>query len=376
MRPRYSGLALALTLAAAAPAQYIPGAATDHTLLTSQYKTPLAYEAALEKLNGYYDTQVGRKLSVAFPEIGTRQHYDVWHDIWVSFSSGDAPLTVTMRRPSDSITNRLVRGWMLEFAGRLGAEIPIQYREHPYPTTAEMDVYATHKDLSPIFKSMPGMKALNSWQHLGLAVSAQPLLSVAMDHAGLHGMHHVSLLAENAAAMKQLTAALIQGLQRPCVCGVFSEQAEVERDVSQEVETTSSLLGTHSTGTIFTPELTRKHEEEAVRSRPEFKKRLLEATGNYDIKFRPDKSYQRVTLIFVALSAYDRAIGKAKSEKILGRANAPSVRPPSPTSPPLNARIKMEPIQPGAYRIHLESDTGNPIDERTFWFDGKVFEEM
>ena len=45
-------------------------------------------------------------------------------------------------------------------------------------------------------------------------------------------------------------------------------------------------------------------------------------------------------------------------------------------SHPFKTRQFGKPIQPGAYRIHLESDTGNPIDDRLFWFDGKVFEEM
>jgi hypothetical protein len=40
----------------------------------------------------------------------------------------------------------------------------------------------------------------------------------------------------------------------------------------------------------------------------------------------------------------------------------------------------MEPLTRGAYRIRLEGDVpGSPpvkIDERLFWFDGKVFEEI
>jgi hypothetical protein len=376
MSSRYTGLAFVLALAAVAPAQIIPGVISDYALLTSQYRSPLTYEAALQKLADFYDTQVGKKLPMAFPEIGPRQHYDVWHDMWVSFSPGEAPLTVTMKRPSNNITNRVVRGWMLEFAGRLGAEIPIQYREYSYPVITEMEVYATHKDLTPIFKSMPAMKSLTSWQHLGLAVSAEPMLSVAMDHAGLHGMHHVTLLAENAAAMKQLSAALTQGMQRPCICGVYSELADIEQDVSKEVETATAGIGAHSTGMIFAPDSTLKHEQEVVRQRPEMKKRIMEANGNYDIKFRPDKPYARVTIVFIGMVGYDKETGIAGTEKILGRINVPNVRPPAPTSPPLNARIKMEPIKPGAYRIRLEGEAGAPIDNRLFWYDGKVFEEM
>jgi hypothetical protein len=375
-------LALFLTIlsAKAYAQQVIGGAPTGQVLMTSQFRIPGTYEAALAKLGAFYEEQVGRKLPVAFPEISPRQHYDVWHDIWVGFGPDDDQLTVTMKRPADSITSRMVRVWMLEFAGRLGAEVPIQYRELPAPATSETDIFATPIDLPAIFKSLPSMKAVPTWEHLGLAVSTTPMLSVAMDAAGPLGVHHVTLLAENAAAMRQLSAALNQGLQRPCICGVYSEIAEIETEVSGEVQSQTAMIGTHSSGLIFTPEATRKHEQDIVRSRPEMQKRIAEATGYYNIKFRPDRSYPRANLTWVELQGYSKETGQFQNERVLGRTSVAAPRVPPSGTGPLNARIKLAPLQPGAYRIRLEAEGpgGQPlrIDERIFWFDGMKFEEL
>jgi hypothetical protein len=367
-------VALSLPLSAQ---QIIAGIPTAPILLSTQYRIPGTYEDALTRLAAYYDEQVGRKLAVAFPQIAPRQHYDVWHDIWVGFSSDDSQLTVTMKRPADSITARMVKSWMLEFAGRLGAEIPIAYRELPAPVTAETDIYATPKDLPAIFKSLPTMKAVPTWAHRGVAVSATPMLSVAMDSAGVHGIHHVTLIAENAGTLHQLQAALNQGVQRPCICGVYSELAEVESDVSKDVQDQTALIGTHTAGTVFNPDATRKYQEDTVRAKPEMKKRIADATGYFNVKFRPDKSYPRATLTWIELQGYTRETGQFQSERVLGRTLIAAPNVPPPGAAPLNARCKLEPLKPGAYRIRLEADTpARSIDERTFWFDGKTFEEL
>jgi hypothetical protein len=379
---RLAFIAVLLTiLSATAPAQQvIAGAPTGQVLLTSQFRIPGTYETALAKLGPFYEEQVGRKLALAFPEISPRQHYDVWHDIWVGFGPDGDQLTVTMKRPADSITSRMVRVWMLEFAGRLGAEVPIQYRELPAPAASETEIFATPKDLPAIFKSISSMKAVPTWEHLGIAVNTTPMFSVTMDAAGSRGVHHVTLIAENAAALRQLSAALNQGLQRPCICGVYSEVAEIEVEVSGEVQTQAAMIGTHSSGLIFTPEATRKHEEDVVRSRPEMKKRISEATGYYNIKFRPDRSYPRATLVWVELQGYSKETGQFQNERVLGRTSVSAPRVPPSGAAPLNARIKLEPLQPGAYRIRLEGEGpgGQPlrIDERIFWFDGMKFEEL
>ena len=50
------------------------------------------------------------------------------------------------------------------------------------------------------------------------------------------------------------------------------------------------------------------------------------------------------------------------------------------TAVPATARIKLPPLAPGAYRVRLDAEDAAghtaAIDERTYRFDGKVFEEM
>src|SRR5437764_1477035 len=107
---RTATVLLALSgLARFAGAQVVGGAPTAQVLLTTQFRSALTYEAALERLDSYYQEQVGKKLAVAFPEIAPRQHYDVWHDMWVTFEPAGDQMTVTVKRPADNITSRLVK---------------------------------------------------------------------------------------------------------------------------------------------------------------------------------------------------------------------------------------------------------------------------
>ena len=85
------GLVLALALAAGARlathSRWSPPAAPN-VMLSTRFVTPLTYEAALARLEAYYEEQVGRKLAVALPEIAPQRHFEVWHDMWVFFDAG------------------------------------------------------------------------------------------------------------------------------------------------------------------------------------------------------------------------------------------------------------------------------------------------
>ena len=58
----------------------------------------------------------------------------------------------------------------------------------------------------------------------------------------------------------------------------------------------------------------------------------------------------------------------------------PNPKLPPQAAAPLTARTKLPVLQPGAYRVRLEGEDASgqaaPIDERTYWFDGKTFEEL
>ena len=75
------------------------------------------------------------------------------------------------------------------------------------------------------------------------------------------------------------------------------------------------------TGTIYTPQLTRKHEDNRVRAQPEMQKRIKEAAGQFDIRYRVDKPYRLVTVTWIALEGYSRDNGKFESERVLGRSS-------------------------------------------------------
>lgn len=373
--------ALALLIfAAAAQAQVFGGAPTAKTLLTTQFQTPLSYAAALEKLDQYYQEQVGRKIAIALPEIAPRQHYEVWHDIWVSFEPSGEQTMVTMKRPADSVTDRLVRSWMLGVAGRLDAAIPLTYKELPPLYMAETDIYATPKVIASILKPEPGFQSLASWQHTGLVTSASPMISVVMDAAGQHGSHHLTVAAETAVLARQVLSKVLQGAQRPCVCAAYSETTELESEILKEVQNRANILGPNSAGSVYVPGLTNKHIEDRVRAEPEMQRRIGQAAGAYDVRFRIDKPYRQVTVTWTALEGYSRESGKFSGERTAGRTQVPSPRMPPQSGGQLNARTKMDPLQPGAYRIRLEgaAAAGQPIliDERIYWFDGKVFEEL
>ena len=90
-------------------------------LIATTFLTSLTYAAALERLDAYYDEQVGRTRSVAFPEIAPSRHFEVWHDLWAFFEPSGDRTQVTLKRPADADSARVVKSWMLDIAGRLNS---------------------------------------------------------------------------------------------------------------------------------------------------------------------------------------------------------------------------------------------------------------
>src|SRR5471030_373227 len=169
-----------------AQAQTAPNQGPD-VLIASTFVTSMTYAAALDRLAAYYDEQVGHNRSVAFPEIAPHRHFDVWHEMWVFFEPSGARTQVTLKRPADANSARVVKGWMLDFAGRLNADMPLVFREEPGLRTVEGEIYDSRKDLAGVLAAQPAMRPLKSWRHAGLFVAAVPLTEVALSQSGLHG---------------------------------------------------------------------------------------------------------------------------------------------------------------------------------------------
>jgi hypothetical protein len=373
-------LLLALVLGGWSQAQPLVSPQAPGTVLSTRFPTALTYEAALTRLGNYYQEQVGRILPVAFPEIAPHCHYEVWHDMWVFFEPASGRTMVTLKRPTEGVTTGLVKSWMVDLAGRLDAAMPLEFHEEPALHEASGDIYASAADLARALGTGTSMKLLATWEHAGVIVSAAPLTSVVLSPAGLHGIHHVTVSTESAAAAKQLLAKLTQGVVRPGIYGAYSEAVELDQEVRDLASGKSAAAGVTTPQAVSIPNMDEKYLEGRVRAEPEMVKRLAAATGQYAIRFRVDKSYRKVTVSWSELAGYVRPTGRYASERELGQSALPNPKPPPQTGIPLTARTRLPLLAPGAYRVRLEGEGGDgqtaKIDERNYWFDGKTFEEL
>jgi hypothetical protein len=376
-------LVLALALGgwvAIGRAQPLVSSPGPDAVLSTRFLTPLSYEAALARLETYYDEQVGRKLPIAFPEIAPHRHFEVWHDMWAFFDSANGQTTVTLKRPTQGITSRLVKSWMLDLAGRLDAAMPLEFKEEPPLHEVEGDIYASRNDLAHVLQTETWMKSIATWEHAGLMVSVAPLTWVVLAPTGLHGVHRVTVAAESAAAAKQLLAKLMQGVLMPGIYAAYSEELELDQEVRSLAGGKSAAVGVTSSQAVYIPNMDEKYLEGKVRGEPEMVKRSAAAQGQYDIRFRVDKSYRKVTASWIELAGYARATGKYEAERALGQSALPNPKLPPQAGSPLTTRTKLPMLKPGAYRVRLEGEDAagraGKIDERTYWFDGKTFEEL
>ena len=361
-------------------AQPLPSLASPNTLLSTSFATPLTYDAALTRLGSYYEEQVGRKLPAALPEIAPHGHFEVWHDMWIFFDPANGRTAVTIKRPTEGINTRLVKSWMVDLAGRLEAVMPLEFKEGPPLREAQGEVCASGTDLARALETGSSMKAVATWEHAGLVVSASPLAWVVMTPTGTHGVHHVSAAAESAAAAKQLLEKLMRGILKPGICAAYSEEADLDQEVRDLAGGKAAATGVNLSQARAIPNMDEKYLESRVRADPEMVKKTAAALGQYAIRFRLDKSYRKVTVKWTELAGYARATGKFDAQRELGQSALPNPKLPPQAAAPLTARTKLPVLQPGAYRVRLEGEDASgqaaPIDERTYWFDGKTFEEL
>ena len=213
-----------------------------------------------------------------------------------------------------------------------------------------------------------------------MMVSAAPLAWVVLAPAGLHGVHHVTVAAESAAAAKQLLATLMQGVLIPGIYAVYSEEVELNEEVRHLASGKSAAAASTASQGVYIPNIDEKYLEGKVRAEPEMIRRSAAALGQYTVRLRVDKSYRKLTVSWMELTGYARATGKYAGERALGQSALVNPKLPPQAGSPLTARTKLPALAPGAYRIRLEGDdaTGQAgkIDERSYWFDGKTFEEL
>ncbi|HXA48939.1 MAG TPA: hypothetical protein VNV86_01475 [Candidatus Acidoferrum sp.] len=347
-------------------------------LLVARFHTPLSYDAALAKLDAYYQEQVGRKLASALPKIAEGAHYDTWHDMWVFFASADGGLNVTMKRPTDAATARIAKGWILQIAGRSGGESPV-FEELPPMRSVESNVSASRREVARVLEAQPSFRMLETREHAGLLVSAAPLARVLMERASVRGVHHVIATAETLPAARQLSTRLNAAITIPCICAAYSETAEIDAVVRRDAVEKSEDVNATTIQKIYMTHMDPQAIEDKLRSDPEMRRRLAAADGWFAIKYRVDKAYAKVNIRWTGLAGYSRETGKFENEQPVGALAVANVKAPVPAGAESTGRLKLGTLKPGAYRIAIEGEiagSGVAIDHRDYWFDGKTFEEL
>jgi hypothetical protein len=131
---------------------------------------------------------------------------------------------------------------------------------------------------------------------------------------------------------------------------------------------------------VYIPNMDEKYLEGKVRAEPEMIKRSAAALGQYTVRFRVEKSYRKIAVCWMELAGYVRATGKYNGERALGQSELGNSRPTPQSGSALTARTKLSKLAAGAYRVRLEgedtSGQAGKIDQRSYWFDGKTFEEL
>ena len=109
-------------------------------------------------------------------------------------------------------------------------------------------------------------------------------------------------------------------------------------------------------------------------------KRAAAAQGQFSIRCRLDKTYRKLVINWSELTGYAKVSGRFDAERPVGEGVLLAPKPPSAAAAPLVMRAKLAAMQPGAYRVRLDGEDADGhsvrLDERVYWFDGKVFEEL
>jgi hypothetical protein len=348
-------------------------------LLVARFHTPLSYDAALAKLDAYYQEQVGRKLSSTLPKLAEGAHYDTWHDMWVFFTPADRGTNITVKRPTEAGIVTIAKSWILQLAGRSEGDEPI-FEELPPLHSAESKLSGSRREVARALEQQPALRPLDSTEHAGLLVSAAPLTRVVLEHGEVKGVHRLIVTAESLPAARQLLTKLNTAMTLPCICAVYSETAEIDAELQRDAAAKSSDVNGTTAQRIYMTYLDPKMIEDKLRNEPETRKRLAAADGWFAVKYRVDKAYPKVNLRWTELTGYSRETGKFEGETPVGNIAVANVKAPVPAGAQSTGRLKLGTLKPGAYRITIERETAPgttvAIDRRDYWFDGKSFEEL
>src|SRR5207237_8680393 len=116
--------------------------------------------------------------------------------------------------------------------------------------------------------------------------------------------------AQTEVAARQMMAKLVRASNRPALCAAISEMVELDAEIRVAAQTKADDLSSIASHAIYLPQVDPKSLEERLRGAPEMLKRIAAAKGYYDVKYRVDKAYRKVTISRSELSGYSPEMEK------------------------------------------------------------------
>ena len=103
--------------------------ATARTVVETRFHSPFTPERNLERLDDYYQVQVGAPWREALGEIAPGRYFESWRDIWIALTPEGTGTGVNLRSPAEAAVVDAAKRNMLELAGQLAAEGTLEFRE-------------------------------------------------------------------------------------------------------------------------------------------------------------------------------------------------------------------------------------------------------
>ena len=366
---------LAGSVAAAETAELTP-----RVVLESEFHSPETVESNLARLDEFYQAEVGAGVKEVLGAIAPGRYFENWHGIWISFDAAAAGgATVRLWRPMEPSSLEVAKRWMLELAGRMGAETALVFHQGPAVVMAAGEVYASRRDVSQVLEKVaPALRPVPAWRQKAGFASADPPALVELDRPGSSGLSRLTVTTAKPADARRILDALSRNTQTR-VCAVINETQVLEEEIHRAAEALERDHHMRTDGIVLNLGTGFKGYEDTARANPAMQKRLAAARDSYLVRYRLDRVYRKARLRWTRLENYARPGGTFDRETKLADSELPPAAPGDTGKPP-SVRFHFPALVPGAYRLRLVEVTAPGtevnIDERTFWFDGKLFQEM
>jgi hypothetical protein len=349
------------------------------TVIETVFEAGLPPDQVRPRLELYYREQLGKASTEILGELGPGLYFDNWRRFYLSVKPSAAGSSITLRRAADSAQTRSVKSWMLEVAGRLLLEGPLSFHEAGAVQAVSLDVFGSRRDVAEAVKRVqPELRPMPS-KLSALFVAPDPFTEVELESGGSNGMNRLQVIMEKQADARSLLAKIQQSFKPARIAGVVDETTVVEQDLQKQAAEVELQTRMRAMGTLLTMGTGSRVFEDKVRNTPEMQKRLAAARDVYLVKYRLDQPYRKLVFRWSRLPNYSQTGGSLDGEVPLTQAaQANAVRTDGAEFP--SVRLQIPAIQPGAYRIRMDAEkgVGPPValDDRTFWFDGKRFDEL